>query len=71
MIEDLLPDKPKPIKWKWPFFCYNFSKDVIWFRFYGSGGAFKRSFPLYSERNGLKKTINLPFGWRFIRIYKE
>ncbi len=40
------------------------SKDLFWFRIFGFGLHFKKSKPLFSERHGYKKLIQLGFGWR-------
>jgi hypothetical protein len=43
-----------------------FSKNLIWVRFGVNSAGFKlsRTRLLFSERNGYKKYIKLPFGWR-------
>lgn len=48
-------------------------KDVIWIRvvFFNWGLAFKRTPLLFSERNGYKKYLKLPFGWRLIILTKQ
>lgn len=46
------------------FFCYYLSTDVLWFRVLGRGLAFKRTPPLFSERNGYRRSLTLLGGWR-------
>lgn len=51
-------------EWTWPFFCYYVDEENFWFRFYGYGLSFTKSFSLFSERNGFRKKFKLWKGWR-------
>lgn len=69
-------------KHKFPVLCWAFwspkHKEVgfsgcgygLWFRIYGYGIHFTNEPKLFSERNGYKKSLPLPFGWR-IKLLKK
>ena len=42
-------------------------KDIIWFRIAGYGLRLSKGEPLFSERNGLRKSINI-LGWRVMLL---
>ena len=49
---------------KWPLFCFHKNYDQFWFRIFGYGISFEKTRLNFSERNGYKKILKLPFGWR-------
>lgn len=52
----------------WLFFHGFISKVSIWFRLGKRGIAFKRTPLPFSERNGFRKYLKLPFGWRVVYL---
>lgn len=54
-------------------FCYHFGTYGFWFRILGYGLSFRSpKMPiLFSERNGYKKSVKLPYGWRICYLPKD
>ena len=45
-------------------FCGHRGRYVTWFRIFGFGLSFTKAAALFGERQGYKKRLRLPFGWR-------